>query len=106
MDFSLLAIGSRVNKQLERQPLRLLRPIRHQQFHCSWGLPESCRDGGYTMPIMDRVQRRPVVMLPGGVLPAELAYKDLIQQLGPQTHVVAKELEIYSTLTPPEDFTL
>lgn len=45
-------------------------------------------------------------MLPGGVLPAEIAYKDLIQHLGPQTHVVAKELEIYATPTPPEDFSL
>jgi pimeloyl-ACP methyl ester carboxylesterase len=51
-------------------------------------------------------QRRAVVMLPGGVLPAEIAYKDLIQQLEPQTDVVAKELEIYSTDRPPTDYGL
>jgi pimeloyl-ACP methyl ester carboxylesterase len=51
-------------------------------------------------------QRRAVVMLPGGVLPAEIAYKDLIQQLGPQTDVVAKELEMYSTPRPRTDYGL
>src|SRR5260370_3317414 len=51
-------------------------------------------------------QRRAVIMLPGGVLPAELAYKDLIQQLGPQNYVVAKELEIYSTPDPPANYGL
>src|SRR5260370_19067764 len=51
-------------------------------------------------------QRRAVVMLPGGVLPAEFAYKDLIQQLGPQTDVVAKELEMYSTPRPRTDYGL
>lgn len=45
-------------------------------------------------------------MLPGGVLPAEIAYKDLIQQLGPQTDVVAKELEIYRTPTAPKGYDL
>src|SRR5258708_14073735 len=51
-------------------------------------------------------QRRAVVMLPGGVLPAEIAYKDLIQQLGPQADVVAKELEMYSTPQPLVDYGL
>ena len=55
---------------------------------------------------LQRDQRRQVIMLPGGVLPAEVAYKDLIQLLGPQTNVVAKELEIYSTPTPPKGFNL
>lgn len=58
------------------------------------------------MGSLERDQRRQVVMLPGGVLPAEIAYKDLIQHLGPQTKVVAKELEIYSTPTPPTGFSL
>ncbi len=49
---------------------------------------------------------RRVIMLPGGILPAELAYRDLIQQLGPEATVVAKELEIYATPAPPEDFSL
>lgn len=51
-------------------------------------------------------QRRAVIMLPGGVLPAEIAYKDLIQELGPQTNVVTKELEMYSTPEPRKDYGL
>lgn len=45
-------------------------------------------------------------MLPGGVLPAEFAYKELIPHLAPEAKVVAKELEIYSTPAPPGDFSL
>ena len=36
-----------------------------------------------------------VILLPGSVLPAELAYKRLIEALGPGVHAVAKELELY-----------
>lgn len=51
-------------------------------------------------------ERWRVIMLPGGVLPAEFAYRDLIQHLGPQANVVAKELEFYATPTAREDFSL
>src|SRR5260370_42644434 len=58
------------------------------------------------MRSLKRDHRRAVIMLPGGVLPAEIAYKDLIQLLGPQPNVVAKELEIYCTPDPPAGYGL
>lgn len=47
-----------------------------------------------------------MILLPGSVLPAELAYGSLIQELGASVDVVAKDLEIYSTEAPPENYTL
>jgi pimeloyl-ACP methyl ester carboxylesterase len=47
-----------------------------------------------------------VLLLPGIVLPAEAAYAGLIAALGPQVEAVAKELEIYATPEPPEDYSL
>ena len=48
----------------------------------------------------------PVILLPGIVLPAELAYGALIAALGPEVEAVPKDLEVYSTPEPPEDFGL
>jgi pimeloyl-ACP methyl ester carboxylesterase len=45
-------------------------------------------------------------MLPGAVLPAGLAYEALIGALGPDVDAVAKELELYATADPPEDYSL
>ncbi len=45
-------------------------------------------------------------MLPGGVLPASLAYEALQKELGGGVHAVAKELEIYEDDLPPAGFTL
>jgi pimeloyl-ACP methyl ester carboxylesterase len=47
-----------------------------------------------------------VILLPGIVLPAELAYGALLAALGPDVEAVAKDLEVYSTPVPPEDFGL
>jgi pimeloyl-ACP methyl ester carboxylesterase len=47
-----------------------------------------------------------VIMLPGSVLPAELAYPSLIAALGSDAEVVAKELEVYATDEAPPDYTL
>jgi pimeloyl-ACP methyl ester carboxylesterase len=47
-----------------------------------------------------------VILLPGIVLPAELAYGALIAELGPDVAAVAKDLEIYATPEPPEDYSL
>lgn len=38
----------------------------------------------------------PAILLPGGVMPAELAYGALLERLGDGVDAVAKELEIYS----------
>ncbi len=51
-----------------------------------------------------RAQR--IVLLPGGVLPAELAYGALIASLGADVEAVAKDLELYATPEPPENYTL
>ena len=48
----------------------------------------------------------PVILLPGIVLPAELAYGALVAALGPEVEAVPKDLEVYSTPEPPEDFGL
>jgi pimeloyl-ACP methyl ester carboxylesterase len=47
-----------------------------------------------------------VILLPGIVLPAELAYGGLIAALGPDVDAVAKDLEVYATPEPPEDYGL
>ena len=47
-----------------------------------------------------------VVMLPGSVLPAEPAYRDLVAALGPDVSVVAKDLEVYAGDRPPADYSL
>jgi pimeloyl-ACP methyl ester carboxylesterase len=48
----------------------------------------------------------PVVLLPGSVLPAEQAYGALIAALGADADVVAKDLEVYATAQPPDDYSL
>ena len=48
--------------------------------------------------------RHRVVLLPGVVLPAELAYASLLQILGERVDAVAKEFEMYSAEQPPRDF--
>ncbi|HXJ63332.1 MAG TPA: alpha/beta hydrolase [Actinomycetota bacterium] len=46
------------------------------------------------------------ILLPGSVLPAELAYPALIRALGPDVEPAVKELEIYATLEVPADYSL
>lgn len=47
-----------------------------------------------------------VILLPGIVLPAETAYGALIGELGPDVEAVAKDLEVYASSEPPEDYGL
>jgi len=47
-----------------------------------------------------------VILLPGAVLPAEPAYGALIAALGDGVDAVAKDLEVYATPEPPEDYSL
>lgn len=46
------------------------------------------------------------ILLPGGVMPAELAYGALLAALGDDVQAVAKELEIYADTAPPAGYTL
>jgi pimeloyl-ACP methyl ester carboxylesterase len=50
--------------------------------------------------------RHCVVLLPGGVLPAEPAYEALLGVLGERVNAVAKDLEVYAGEQPPADFSL
>ena len=46
------------------------------------------------------------ILLPGSVLPAELAYGSLVAALGSDADVVAKDLEVYATEEAPLDYDL
>jgi pimeloyl-ACP methyl ester carboxylesterase len=48
----------------------------------------------------------PVILLPGIVLPAEFAYGPLIRALGADIEAVAKDLEVYASDEPPEEYSL
>ncbi len=50
--------------------------------------------------------RPQVILLPGAVLPADLAYGPLLEALGDEVEAVAKELEIYAAEEPPPSYTL
>jgi pimeloyl-ACP methyl ester carboxylesterase len=47
-----------------------------------------------------------VILLPGAVMPAKLAYGALLDALGDDVQAVAKELEIYAGAAPPAGYTL
>ena len=47
-----------------------------------------------------------VILLPGSVLPGDLAYGSLVKALGSVTYAVVKELEVYATPEAPPDYTL
>jgi pimeloyl-ACP methyl ester carboxylesterase len=47
-----------------------------------------------------------VILLPGGVLPADLAYGALIDALGADVEAVAKDLEVYAGDEPPVRYSL
>jgi pimeloyl-ACP methyl ester carboxylesterase len=46
------------------------------------------------------------LLLPGAVLPARLAYEQLLGVLGPELEPIAKELELYASDEPPPGYTL
>jgi pimeloyl-ACP methyl ester carboxylesterase len=47
-----------------------------------------------------------VILLPGGVMPADLAYGDLVEALGEDVEAIAKDLEVYADPEPPADYSL
>jgi pimeloyl-ACP methyl ester carboxylesterase len=56
--------------------------------------------------VADDTRVREVIMLPGGVLPASLAYEELQRELGDGVNAVAKDLEVYAGDRPPDGYTL
>lgn len=46
------------------------------------------------------------LLLPGAVLPADLAYGALVASLGPEVDAVTKDLELYATDEPPAEYAL
>jgi pimeloyl-ACP methyl ester carboxylesterase len=55
---------------------------------------------------MNQTAALPVVLLPGSVLPAELAYGALLAALGPGVDALTKELAVYDHAEPPADYRL
>ena len=47
-----------------------------------------------------------VVLLPGSVLPADLAYGGLVSALGADVETIVKDLEVYRDDAPPPDYSL
>jgi pimeloyl-ACP methyl ester carboxylesterase len=47
-----------------------------------------------------------VILLPGGILPADVAYGALIAALDSEVEAVAKDLEVYAGDKPPDDYGL
>jgi pimeloyl-ACP methyl ester carboxylesterase len=47
-----------------------------------------------------------VILLPGVVLPAKLAFALLVQELGAGVDAVPKDLELYTSGEPPEDYSV
>jgi pimeloyl-ACP methyl ester carboxylesterase len=47
-----------------------------------------------------------VVLLPGSVLPADLAYGALVSELGADVDAIAKDLEVYRADSPPPGYSL
>ena len=46
------------------------------------------------------------ILLPGAVMPADLAYGALLDALGDDVQAIAKDLEVYRGPEPPPDYTL
>ena len=46
------------------------------------------------------------ILLPGGVMPAALAYGALLDALGDEVEAIARDLEVYAGPEPPADYTL
>jgi pimeloyl-ACP methyl ester carboxylesterase len=46
-------------------------------------------------------ERSQAILLPGGVMPADLAYPDLVRALGTDVDVRPKEHELYASSEPP-----
>ena len=53
-----------------------------------------------------RIEPFRVILLPGSVLPGDLAYGSLVMALGSAADAVVKDLEVYATTVAPSDYTL
>ena len=51
-------------------------------------------------------ERPPVVFVPGGIMPAAMAYGPLLDLVKGEVQPIVKDLEVYATDTPPPDFGL
>lgn len=56
-------------------------------------------------PVEGRSRTR-VILLPGAVLPADLAYASLLAELEPSVEARMKDLDVYATAEPPASFGL
>jgi pimeloyl-ACP methyl ester carboxylesterase len=53
--------------------------------------------------LMDRWS---VILVPGGVLPAGPAYREVLAELGAEVDARPKDLEVYASAAPPPDYDL
>jgi pimeloyl-ACP methyl ester carboxylesterase len=51
-------------------------------------------------------KRPPIVLVPGGIMPAALSYGPLLDVVKDEVQPVVKDLEVYTTDTPPLDYGL
>jgi pimeloyl-ACP methyl ester carboxylesterase len=56
-----------------------------------------------TLPVNEKPA---VLFVPGGIMPAELAYRPLLSVIGTEIQAIAKELEVYALDRPPADYGL
>jgi pimeloyl-ACP methyl ester carboxylesterase len=55
---------------------------------------------------MTEPRRRVVVFLPGGVTPVAPSYAPLLSELAAEIDPILKDLEVYATAVPPEDYSI
>lgn len=55
---------------------------------------------------MSGQERLPVVFVPGGIMPAQLSYANVLAELGGEFDVVLKDLELYAGDRPPANYDL
>jgi pimeloyl-ACP methyl ester carboxylesterase len=82
-----------------------LRLPRHHSVDVAAAASEPLRSREVGRIIVDVAGWR-VVLLPGSVLPASIAYTALLPELGPDVDARLKELEVYAESSPPAYYTL
>lgn len=73
----------------------------------AWGLTSAVGSViGRRRGCVDSVDSVRVMLLPGIVLPADLAYRGLVSALGGDVETIVKDLEVYRGDAPPPDYSL
>jgi pimeloyl-ACP methyl ester carboxylesterase len=54
----------------------------------------------------DGREKEPIILVPGGVNPAEISYRPLLEVINDEAQGVLKDLEVYATDAPPPNYSL